>query len=73
MLLQKVVSALMPLSDECESILKEYLQKFNISLRSYNKIIKVARTIADLEEKENIEVDHIMESILFRNTMYLMK
>ena len=68
-----VVSALMPLSDECESILKEYLQKFNISLRSYNKIIKVARTIADLEEKENIEVDHIMESILFRNTMYLMK
>lgn len=68
-----VVSALMPLSDECESILKEYLQKFNISLRSYNKIIKVARTIADLEEKEDIEVDHIMESILFRNTMYLMK
>lgn len=68
-----VVSALMPLDDECENILKNYLKKFNISLRSYNKIIKVARTIADLEGKENIEVDHMMESILFRNTMYLMK
>ena len=63
----------MPLNEECEEILKNYLQKFNTSLRSYNKIIKVARTIAELEGSENIEVDHIMESILFRNTMYLMK
>ena len=34
---------------------------------AYSKILKVARTIADLEEKENIEKQHILEAIQYGN------
>lgn len=62
----------MALDNECEEILKDFMTKFNLSLRSYNKILKVARTIADLEESENITVDNLMESLMFKNSLYLM-
>lgn len=49
---------------------KELLTKFakqkSISMRSYNRILKVARTIADLEQKENIEKHHISEALSYR-------
>ena len=38
-----------------------------ISARGYDKILKVARTIADLEGSENIEKEHLMEAVSFRN------
>lgn len=62
----------MALDNECEEILKDFMTKFNLSLRSYNKILKVARTIADLEENENITLDNLMESLMFKNSLYLM-
>ncbi|MDR0571259.1 MAG: YifB family Mg chelatase-like AAA ATPase [Rickettsiales bacterium] len=46
-------------------------KKYNFSIRGYNKIIRVARTIADLAGKENINEDHVAESLLFRQTRYL--
>ncbi len=47
------------------SLLKALEQK-NISLRGYYKILKIARTIADLEEKEVLEEGHIMEALFYR-------
>lgn len=43
-----------------------YATKLKLSPRSYHRVIKVARTIADLEEKENIEIKHILEALQYR-------
>lgn len=51
---------------ESEKIMREAIRSLNLSMRAYNKILKVARTIADLEGKENLEKSHLMEAIAFR-------
>ncbi len=49
------------------TILNEAASKFKLSMRSYNRIMKVARTIADLEEARNVTKMHIAEAISYRN------
>lgn len=55
-----------PLNKEGEEILKQAFVQLNLSARAYHKIIRVARTIADLEEKEQIEDSHILEAVRYR-------
>ena len=55
------------LDKEGEELLKMAILELGISARAYDKILKVARTIADLEEKETIESSHISEAISYRS------
>jgi len=50
-----------------ENLLRMAINKFNLSGRAYDRILKLSRTIADLKESENIEQSHIAEAIQYRN------
>lgn len=63
----KLIEKFCILDKESKNILEEYFNKLNLSARAYSKILKVARTIADLENRENIEIDHILEAIQYRS------
>ncbi|MBD3231719.1 YifB family Mg chelatase-like AAA ATPase [Candidatus Dependentiae bacterium] len=54
------------LSSEAEIILKFAFEKLNLSMRGYHKILKIARTIADLSGSDRIEKNHIREAIMYR-------
>lgn len=51
-----------------EKLLEEFFQKLNLTARSYHHILKVARTIADLEGVERIEEKHLTEALCYRVT-----
>jgi len=54
------------LSDKSIELLKSAIDKLYLSARSYTKILKIARTIADLDESENIKTQHIAEALQYR-------
>lgn len=55
------------LNKQSKNMLENAFNKLGLSARAYSKIIKVARTIADLEQKEQIETKHIAEAIQYRS------
>jgi magnesium chelatase family protein len=58
------------LSDECKKILNDSAKAMDLSARSYHRIIKVARTIADIEGSKDIGVGHILEALQYRPKKY---
>ena len=62
-LLQKLCN----LEPQAQKLLEQAFKSLNLSARSYDRIVKVARTIADLAGAENIEAGHIAEAIQLRN------
>ncbi len=55
------------MDDACLNLLRNAMQKLNLSARAYDRILKVSRTIADLEGCEHIQSPHIAEAIRYRN------
>jgi magnesium chelatase family protein len=53
-------------SPECERIMENAVTKLGFSARGYDRILKVARTIADLEGAEDLEPKHLSEAVQYR-------
>jgi magnesium chelatase family protein len=55
------------IGDDSHALLEKAIDKFGLSARAFNRILKIARTIADLAGSEAIDVTHISEAIQYRN------
>ncbi|WP_367155458.1 YifB family Mg chelatase-like AAA ATPase [Methylomonas sp. HYX-M1] len=62
----KEIKALCRLSDTGHQLLEQAMEKFGLSHRAYHRILKVARTVADLADSSAIETSHLSEAIGYR-------
>ncbi len=62
----KEIKEFIRLDDYTKSVLRSAYQKYNLSARSYHKVLKLARTIADLHEQDQIASRDILEALQFR-------
>ncbi|HBT81770.1 magnesium chelatase [Candidatus Giovannonibacteria bacterium RIFCSPLOWO2_01_FULL_48_47] len=62
----KELEELTPLSGENQELLHTAAKKLDLSARAYHRVIKLSRTIADLEESKNIKQEHLLEALQYR-------
>lgn len=63
----KTIKEICKIDEAGTTLLKNAMDKLGLSARAYDRILKVARTIADLEGKNNIEATHLAEAIQYRS------
>jgi magnesium chelatase family protein len=62
----KQLEAFCPLDEECKQLLERLIDKLGLSARAYTRIIKIARTIADLAGLPDIQPGHLLEAAGYR-------
>ncbi|KKR68013.1 MAG: Mg chelatase, subunit ChlI, partial [Parcubacteria group bacterium GW2011_GWF1_40_6] len=62
----KDLGMMVPLGGKVRDMLDDSAERLSLSARAYHRVIKIARTIADLENSENVEENHILEAIQYR-------
>jgi magnesium chelatase family protein len=62
----KILEKYTEIDVESRNILKQSIERMGISIRGYNRILRVSRTIADLDGSQNIEKIHLIEAISYR-------
>lgn len=67
MMSSAMLRSLCPLSAQARTLLDRAMERLQLSARAYDRIIKVARTIADLEGEQDISPQHISEAITYRS------
>ena len=63
----KLVASHCKIGQDCLDILKTAMEKLGLSARAYDRILKVSRTIADLDDSQDINIAHLSEAINFRS------
>ncbi len=63
----KEIQTLCKLNSECRNLLKMAINELNLSARAYDRILRVARTISDLADSEDIDEAHLSEAIQYRS------
>ena len=63
----QMVRAICVITDAGQTLLKKAMEKLGLSARAYDRILKVARTIADLDQCDDIGIEHLAEAIHFRS------
>ncbi len=66
----KDINSYISLSENAKDLIKKLAIKYALSPRAYHRMLRVARTIADLDKKENINEEHILEAFQYRPKMY---
>ena len=62
----KDLAVFVPLAPEVKKLLNESAEQLALSARAYHRVIKIARTIADLENSPKVEENHILEALQYR-------
>lgn len=63
----KLINKYCQIDEQTKQMLKNAVNKFNLSARSYDRILKISRTIADLEESADINPNHAAQALMFRS------
>ncbi|MGJ3494125.1 ATP-binding protein, partial [Piscirickettsia salmonis] len=66
-LMPRQIEAFCSLGQQESNLLTRAIEKFGLSARVYHRLLKVARTIADLEQSTDIKLQHVQESLAYRS------
>ena len=64
----KLIKKFCHLDSSSADMLRNAVKKFNLSARAYDRLLKLARTIADLADSENITAMHVAQAIQYRSS-----